>query len=271
MSRDSAETGDPDTLQGQFPSEIEGEASGGGGGGGASAPELVEEPVIGKWTGGRGSGNYIYKGIAWDSRPLGGTRNGFYITGTSFPFQQTTTSLATNMGGPAGSAGITGTMTLTADFILGPSLSVELLSVATTITDISVDASFQWTPTAPFTTFNTGVMENFYIDGISFPTGTNLYWGKSFMQLAQPAPYVSYGFGTQQVQWQTDPGFFRNIFPLFNPYRRQIFPVPGDSTTVQADVAFNWNDNSVGYQYALRIHGFNTSDLDNMTSVGTNV
>lgn len=130
--RDSAETGDPDTTKGQFPSEQQGA---GGGGGGKQAPLPTEQTHVAEPMGGRLAAAFGSRwGFRWDSRPLLGgasttpggdpAKYGVYLADGTTDFRGAETD--TFLSGP-GTVSATGTVSLSLtgfDFIIGHEVRV---------------------------------------------------------------------------------------------------------------------------------------------------
>lgn len=272
MTRDSAETGDPDTLQGQFPSEIQGA---GGGGGGTSEPTLITEQSIMEPM--QQGGSYPqYFAFRWDSRPIGGTRYGFYFTGNSHDqfYGAGIASLATTVG-TASTVDISGQYTLSGDFLIGMNGNFQVvIGTGGSVTRFDVSAGLTGFNQ---TLFNTVLTDSALFTGFTagFTGGTGGYFAASNnFPMALPGPYMTlpstgltpqfndiYGQTGMQVGWGSRG---RRGYD-----RRQIFPIPGGSTSFNLHLAATFNTAVSNIQATLQAGAFNAADLDAMNSVTT--
>lgn len=273
MTRDSAETGDPDTLQGQFPSEIEG-AGGGGGGGGQSSPTFINP--ISKPMGGRGNPAQVNlrKALAWDSRPLGGTRYGVYIPDERDPFKQGGNSYTSTTFTDADTT-LTGSASISSDFVIGPDLFITGYPTAvTSAVSLRLLHSVTYSGSlGPFTTFSERVMtsvEHAFMG--PFPTGTTFAIGTG-AGMVVPAPYIYQGHTYSQFNnlapapTAADGQQAKNFLGAPSPWKRQILTVPNTVTfNVSLSLGFNPGTTAPDFlanQVGLVFYGFNQSSIDN--------
>lgn len=272
MARESTETGDPDTLQGQFPSEIEGAGGGGGGGGGTTSPTFIEDPTIGKPAGGRmkdpGGGNTRIA-IAWDGRPVGGNRTGIYHdTDTPRIFQQYAQTFGFTASGTTATIQNTG-VTLDKDWALGPIVNLPISVTAGTLSSIQLRHQINNFSPALFTTNFGNYLTTWNLTNISVGTATtfNLFMS---LGLGLPAPYIDYPGGKFTSLAGIPGAEYGSPLGYHNNPRRQVFPL--DTTqniTIIEQFTFN---NAVSVSAgAVLVNSFNDTHFDALSTVGVNV
>lgn len=267
MARDSAQTGDPDTTQGQFPSEIEGEDGGGGG----SSPPLettyVQEPMAGKLgvAGVEAPNPFAFR---WDSRPIwqgelntpGGdpVRYGVYVgDGSASPFRGYSVSAFISPGGAT-----TGTTTLTIsgyDFVIGHRVRAMFSGAQGSTAEVQFtnEVSFPSGQQNLFQTiFPANFDASFVFDGMS--TGDNRELNVD-APVGAPGLYLRYPY--YQFDYQMVGASTAN--PLINMREPQIHYVGGGSVQVSFNYDMSVLNGSFNSTFLyFEIAGFNRTSLD---------
>lgn len=278
--RDSAETGDPDTTKGQFPSEQEGAGGGGGGGGGGRpAPiQIMEDPAVSRSLGGEGDGGSGM--IALDNRRIGGSLYGVYQHTINYPFKGNTYSYETSMIGQE-YIGIFTTATIT-----GVTNLMGAIAKAS-ITNGSVDTI----NVVSLTANNFSITQDFFspainsyhnalagsVSGLSIPTGSSGRF--SFViPLAFPAMYYEYNLfmerGRTLATYSPIPikgannGFGPNT--IFRGKRRIRYIHPASSMTGSMSLFMNLYNNdmsAVTFDGTLNLEIATANPTPNLTEV----